>query len=420
MVQDLRGDSRFILRFAYKNLIIWELCARIQGMIDRYLTDQLKKAISKRPAIALLGVRQVGKTTLANLISQDYDSLYLDLESPEDLTKLQSPLEFLKSHQDKLVIIDEIQRQPDLFMVLRGLIDEARRQGKTAGQYLLLGSASMDLLRQSSESLAGRISYLELHGLNLLEVNPDAENKTKLWFRGGFPDSYLETSDEESMNWLEDLIRTYLERDMPQLGFRVPAIKLRRFWTMLAHLQGETINYSKLASNLDDDQKKVKYYLDILVDMLLINRLEPWHENTKKRLIKSPRIYVRDSGILHRLLGIQNRDGLFSNPILGKSWEGFVIQNILSILPKTAEAYFYRTTAGAELDLVIKLGAETIGIEIKYGLSPKNSKGFHRSCAEVKATQKYIVYSGDDEFPIGGSAAVISLEKIMRKLTPTE
>ncbi len=389
-------------------------------MINRFLTNQIKKAISKKPATALLGARQIGKTTLANLISEDYDSLYLDLESPEDLAKLQNPLEFLKIHSNKLVIIDEIQRRPDLFMVLRGLIDEGRRQGKTVGQYLILGSASIDLLRQSSESLAGRITYLELYGLNLLEVGSAADNQRKLWFRGGFPESYLETSDEESMDWLEDMIRTYLERDLPQMGFRIPATKLRRFWTMLAHLQGETINYAKLANNLDDDQKKIKYYLDVLVDLLLVSRLDPWHTNTKKRLVKSPRFYVRDSGILHRLLSIQSTDALLSNPVLGKSWEGFVIQNILSILPKTAQTYFYQTTAGAELDLVIKLGGETIAIEIKYGLTPKNSKGYHRSCAEVSATQKYIVYSGNDKFPIGDETYVISLEEIMQKLALSE
>ena len=300
-------------------------------MIDRWINRKLEQAIQYTPAVALLGARQVGKTTLAQTIARDRNSIYLDLESPEDLLKLSDPAAFLSLHADKLVILDEIQRAPDLFMVLRGVIDKNRQAGRKGGQFLLLGSASMDLLRQSSESLAGRISYIQMTGLNLLEVRTQTPaDIQKLWLRGGFPESYLAPTDELGMTWLENLVRTYLERDIPQLGFRVPANRLRRLWTMLAHLQGETVNYSKLASNLDVDGKTASHYLDILVDLLLVRRLEPWYFNVKKRLVKSPRFYIRDSGIVHRLLGITDDDTLLSNPVVGKSWEGFVVENILS------------------------------------------------------------------------------------------
>ena len=365
----------------------------------------------------LLGARQVGKTTLAKFITRSQNSDYLDLESPEDLLKLRDPTSYLESQRDKLVILDEIQRVPDLFTVLRGLIDKNREQGRKAAQYLLLSSASMELLRQSSESLAGRISYLEMSGLNALEIEEDKDHLRKLWLRGGFPDSYLAESDLLSMDWLEDLVRTYLERDVPQMGFRVPATRLRRLWTMLAHLQGEPANSSKLGGSLEIDGKTVNHYIDVLVGLLLVRRLEPWYANVRKRLVKSPRFYVRDSGIVHRLLGINNQDALLSNPVLGKSWEGFVIENICSILPRHAETFYYRTAAGAEIDLVIRLSIdEILAVEIKYGVAPRISKHFNRTCEEIGATGKYVVYGGDDEFPIGNDVTVISLLRLMRKL----
>lgn len=386
-------------------------------MLKRWITDRLQRNLAQNPAVALLGARQVGKTTLSQHISKGVDSIYLDLESPEDLLKLSDPTSFLQSHSDKLVILDEIQRAPDLFMVLRGLIDKNRQQGRDAGQFLLLGSASMDLLRQSSESLAGRISYIEMTGLNVLEVGEEKKDAQALWLRGGFPKSYLAKSDDIAMEWLEDLIRSYLERDVPQMGFNVSAIKLRRLWTMLAHLQGETVNVSKLASNLEVGRSVINNYLDILTDLLLVRRIEPWHANVKKRLVKSPRYYVRDSGVLHRLLGIGSYDALLSNPILGKSWEGFVVENIHSVLPRLAETYFYRTSAGAEVDLVIKMpNAEVWAVEIKHGVAPKLGKHFNQTCEDVGATRKYVVYGGDDEFPIGNDVRMISLPKLMRAL----
>lgn len=387
-------------------------------MITRMIAAQLEKHLQSIPAVALLGPRQVGKTTLAKTVSDGRNSLYLDLEAPEDRLKLRDPGSFLSLHSDKLVILDEIQRVPDLFMVLRGLIDKNRQKGRKAGQFLLLGSASPDLLRQSSESLAGRIRYLEMGGFNLLEIDSEQRCVNDLWLRGGFPDSYLAGDDDLAMDWLEDLIRTYLERDVPQMGFRVPATRLRRLWTMLAHLQGEPVNYSKIGSNLEMDSKSVSHYIEILTELLLVRRLDPWHANVKKRLVKSPRFYLRDSGLHHRLLGIDHHEGLLSNPVLGKSWEGFAMENIHSILTRRAETYFYRTVAGAEIDLVIKMpSSETWAVEIKYGTAPKLGKHYSAICNDVGADHKYIVYGGGDEFPVGEDVTMISLPKLMRKIS---
>lgn len=389
-------------------------------MIKRVIAEQLNKHLAQIPAVALLGARQVGKTTLAKTLTHDRNALYLDLEAPEDLLKLSDPGSFFSAHNDKLIILDEIQRAPDLFVVLRGIIDQNRQQGRKSGQFLLLGSASMDLLRQSSESLAGRIRYLEMSGLNLLETGDGRAERQKLWLRGGFPDSYLAEDDVASMDWLEDLIRTYLERDVPQMGFRIPAIRLRRLWTMLAHWQGEPTNYSKLGSNLEVNSKTVSHYIDVLTDLLLLRRLEPWHANVKKRLVKAPRYYVRDSGIHHRLLGIGNHDSLLSNPVLGKSWEGFVIENIHSVLPRGAETYYYRTSAGAEIDLLLKMPSSDLwAVEIKHGTAPRIGKHFNRTCEDVGAKQKYVIYGGEDEFSVGHNVTVISLAKFMKKLQTT-
>ena len=386
-------------------------------MLERQIAEKLQATIAQVPAVALLGARQVGKTTLAKTLAKGFNSIYLDLEAPEDLLKLSDPTGFLSAHADKLVILDEIQRSPELFPTLRGLIDKNREQGRRAGQFLLLGSASMDLMRQSSESLAGRISYIEMSGLNAAEIAGDQDGRQNLWLRGGFPDSYLAANDDAAMDWLENLVRTYLERDVPQMGFRVPATRLRRLWTMLAHLQGETVNHSRLASNLEVAAKTVSNYIDILTDLLLVRRLEPWHTNVKKRLVKSPRHYVRDSGILHRLLGINSYDALLSNPVLGKSWEGFVVENIHSVLPSRAETYFYRTAAGAEIDLVIKMPSSEIwAIEIKHGVAPKLGKHYSKTCDDVGTAHKYILYGGDDEFTVGNEVKIISLARLMEKL----
>ena len=387
-------------------------------MIKRLITERLQETIARVPVVVLLGARQVGKTTLAKHIGRNTQSIYLDLESPEDLLKLRDPTGFLRVHSDRLVILDEIQQTPDLFMILRGLIDANREKGRKGGQYLVLGSASMDLLRQSSQSLAGRISYIEIGGLNLLEAGSDSIDR--LWLRGGFPDGYLSDDDFQTMDYLEQLIRTYLERDIPQVGFRVPAGKLRRLWTMLAHLQGEPVNNSKLAANLEVDGKTVSNYIQILVDLLLVRRLEPWYANVKKRLVKSPRYYVRDSGILHRLLGINSYTELLSNPILGKSWEGFVVENIHSVLPNLAETYYYRTAAGAECDLVIKMPNSDIwAVEVKFGSAPQLGKHYRQTFEDVGAAEKFVIYGGDDEFPIGDDVTVISLARFIEKIHVT-
>ena len=387
-------------------------------MLKRWISDKVERTMQHTPAVALLGPRQVGKTTLAQTLAENRPALYLDLENPEDLLKLSDPYAFLSMHSDKLVIVDEIQRSPDLFMVLRGLIDKNRRMGRKGDQFLLLGSASIDLLRQSSESLAGRISYIELSGLNVLEVpSSKPEDIHQLWLRGGFPESYLASTDSISMDWLENLIRTYLERDVPQMGFRVPAVRLRRLWTMLAHLQGESVNFSKLGGNLEVDGKTVASHIDILVDLLLVRRLEPWHANVKKRLIKSPHFYIRDSGILHRLLGISNYDSLLSNPVLGKSWEGFVIENLLSVAPPQTKASFYRTSAGAEIDLILELpGSKIWTVEIKSGLTPKLVKGFHNALEDIQPDRSFVVYSGKDRYPMTEETDVIGLYELAEKL----
>ena len=369
-------------------------------------------------AVAILGPRQIGKTTLALEIAKDRPSLYLDMESPVDLAKLDDPLTYLTAQSGKLVILDEIQRAPELFKTLRGVIDKGRQTGQANGQFLILGPASLDLLQQSAESLAGRIAYYELAGLTPLEIQADTSAACHaLWLRGGFPQSYLADNEAISTAWREDFIRTHLERDIPQLGPRIPAMTLRRLWTMLAHLQGTTINVSQLATNLDVASVTVKRYIDLLVDLLMIRRLQPWYSNQKKRLIKSPKIYLRDSGIAHQLLTIEMSDQLLKHPIVGASWEGFVIENVLNVAPRTAQAFFYRTTVGAEIDLILQLPQDEVwAIEIKRTSAPKVERGFHEACNDIQPTRKFIVYNGDETFMLKNDIEAISLPQLMQKL----
>jgi predicted AAA+ superfamily ATPase len=384
-------------------------------MIDRMLSrDKISVVtdlVESFPAVAILGPRQVGKTTLAREISVQRPSVYLDLESEQDRSKLTDPAYYLSQHQDKLVILDEIHRVPELFQALRGLIDESRRAGRRAGQYLVLGSASIELLRQSGESLAGRIAYAELFPFNLAETG--AETLEKLWGRGGFPDSFLTRSDRQSQTRRHNFIRTYLERDIPQFGPRVPAETLRRFWVMLAHLHGGLLNAASLARSLGVDNKTVSNYLDLLVDLLLVRRLPPWSGNVGKRLVKSPKIYIRDSGLLHTLLQIADFESLQGNPKYGDSWEGFVIENVLAVMPDDGEAFFYRTSAGAEIDLVLRFGAETWAIEIKRTTAPKLSKGFHMACGDIGPTRKFVVYGGKEHYLIPNDIVVLPLLDLM-------
>jgi predicted AAA+ superfamily ATPase len=379
------------------------------GMIARRIASELIERLAETPALALLGPRQVGKTTLAIEIGETRPSLYLDLESEADRARLSEPELYLASHGDKLVILDEVHRMPDLFQILRGIIDRGRREGLRTGRFLLLGSASIDLLRQSGESLAGRISYLEMRPLDALEI-PVAQTE-QLWTRGGFPDSYLASSDRVSQRWRQDFIRTYLERDVPMLGPRIPAETLRRFWTMLAHHQSGLLNAAEFARGLGVDNKTVAIWLDLLVDLLLVRRLQPWHSNSGKRLVKSPRIFVRDSGLVHTLLGLATKDDVLGHPVAGASWEGFVIETLIAAAPEGTEAHFYRTSSGAEIDLLLTLpGGKLWAIEIKRSLSPKVERGFHHACVDLSPHRRVVVYPGTDPYPLGGGIEVVSVQ----------
>ncbi|WP_336952170.1 ATP-binding protein [Sphingobium aromaticivastans] len=364
--------------------------------------------MSEVPAVALLGPRQVGKTTLALEIGETVPSIYLDLESETDRAKLSDPELYLSGHQDKLVILDEVHRLPGLFQILRGLIDKGRRAGFKAGRFLLLGSASIDLLAQSGESFAGRVSYLEMGPLDALEI--EAQAASRLWVRGGFPDSFLSASDPSSLRWRQDFIRTYLERDVPMLGPRIAAETLRRFWTMLAHHQSGLLNAADFARALGLDSKTVANYLDLLVDLLLVRRLEPWHSNSAKRLVKSPRIYVRDSGLVHALLGLGDEEAILGHPVAGGSWEGFVIENLIAAAPEGSVANFYRTAAGAEIDLLITLpGGELWVYEIKRSLAPKVERGFHHACADLNPARRSVIYPGGEAYPMSADIMVMPL-----------
>jgi predicted AAA+ superfamily ATPase len=317
-----------------------------------------------------------------------------------------------------MVIFDEIHRMPDIFQELRGIIDIRRRNKKNYGQFLILGSASIDLLRQSSESLAGRIEYIDLLPLNAIEINNNASELQNLWLKGGFPNSYLADSEEESYIFRQNFIQTYLERDIPQFGPRIPAETLERFWIMLAHHQGSMFNASKLAASLSTSSPTVSKYLDLLVDLLLVRRLQPYHSNLGKRQIKSPKTYIRDSGILHALLGIESYDDLISNQIVGSSFEGFVIENIASVIPHRTKTSFYRSSAGAEIDLILELPKNKglWAIEIKLGMNPKPSRGFYSAIRDLKPKRSFVVYSGNENYPISEGVEAVGLFEIIKIL----
>lgn len=382
-------------------------------MIKRGLAPRLEDALTHVPAVALLGPRQVGKTTLALEVGKRFDTLYLDLESEQDRARLAQPELYLADHQDKLVILDEVHRAPGLFPVLRGLIDRARRSGRASGLYLLLGSATLDLLQQSGESLAGRISYLELAPFNVLEtprLPADA-----LWVRGGFPDSLLARDAARSLRWRQDFIRSYLERDIPQFGRRIAAETLRRLWTMLAHHQGGLLNTAQFARNLGVDAKTAAGYLDLLVDLLIVRRLPPWHANLGKRLVKSPKVYVRDSGLAHALLNIPDLETLLAHPVVGQSWECFAIENLLVAAADKAQGYFYRTSGGAEIDLLLAWPDGSLwAVEIKRSLTPKLERGFHAACDDLQPARKYVVYPGRAAYPLYPDIEAIPVAELAR------
>lgn len=377
-------------------------------MIARNLLSKLFNSINYSPAVVLLGPRQAGKTTLALEVGQSLDALYLDLESEQDLAKLEQPELYLADHRDRLVIFDEVHRAPGLFPVLRGFIDKGRREGRTAGNYLLLGSASLDLLKQSGETLAGRVSYMELGPLNLLETGN--ESLDLLWVRGGFPESFLAVDEGRSLRWRQDFIRTYLERDIPQFGPRIPAETVRRFWVMLAHHQGGLLNNAMFGRNLGVDVKTVNNYLDLLVDLLLVRRLPAWHSNIGKRLVKAPKVYVRDSGLVHALLAIPDKERLISHPVVGQSWECFVVENLLMCATERVQGYFYRTSGGAEIDLLLNFpNGQLWAIEIKRSLTPRPERGFYSACEDLAPARKFIVYPGNDRYRIAPDIEVVSL-----------
>ena len=395
--------------------VIMEAGSIITYMQPRRLVSHLEYMLKHSPAVVLLGPRQVGKTTLALEICQQQPSVYLDLEDEEDRVKLSSPARYLADHENELVVLDEVHRVPELFQQLRGIIDRGRRKGKANGRFLLLGSAAMDLMQQTGESLAGRISYLELGPFDALEIDPGATDT--LWVRGGFPSSFLSGTDELSMEWRRNFIRTYLERDVPQFGYRIPAETLRRFWTMLAHNQAQMLNALNIARGLGVDGKTVAGYLDLLVDLLLVRRLPPWHRNEGKRLVKSPKVYVRDSGIAHALLGIRNKEDLLGHPVVGQTWESFIIETLLAVAPDGTKAHFYRTSTGTEVDLLLTLPGGTLwAIEIKRSSAPKAERGFHAACTDLKPENRFVVYPGTERFPLDDVTEAIGVVELAKEL----
>lgn len=390
----------------------------IASMIARRILPALEQRIAEVPAVVLLGPRQSGKTTLALALGEARGALYLDLESEQDRAKLAEPELYLADHLDRLVILDEIHRAPGLFPALRGLIDRARRSGRRSGLYLLLGAASLDLLRQSGETLAGRVSYLELQPLDVLEAGPAPADRDRLWVRGGFPESFLAPSAVRSLRWRQDFIRSYLERDIPQFGPRIAAERLRRFWTMLAHLQGGMLNIAQLARNMGVDAKTSAAYIDLLVDLLLVRRLPSWHANVGKRLVRSPKVYVRDSGLIHALLGIGDKEALVSHPVVGASWEGFAVEQLLAAAPEGVQGHFYRTSGGAEIDLVLSFpGGRVWAVEIKRSLTPHPERGFHSACADLDPERRFVVYPGEESYPLGNGVQAVSLSDLARILS---
>ena len=388
-------------------------------MIQRRAHEIVTNALRRQAAVALIGPRQVGKTTLAQNIVDRTDALYLDLESSADRGKLADARLFLVEYERRLVVLDEIHRAPGLFPELRGLIDRGRRRGRRTGRFLILGSASLDLLRQAGETLAGRIEYVPLHPFDVHDVPAETATTTALWVRGGFPDSLLAANDDDSLAFRRNLIHTYLERDVSAFtGRRLPAETLERLWTMLAHGQGTLLNAAKLAASLALSSPTVSGYIDLLVDLLLVRRLRPFHANVGKRLVRSPKIYIRDSGLVHALLGIDGHSTLAGHPVAGASWEGFVIENLLAVAPPGTAASFYRTRAGAEIDLLLELpgGKGTWAVEVKLALSPRVSRGFHHACEDVAPNRAFLVYAGEGRYPLSADVEVVGLRELARML----
>jgi predicted AAA+ superfamily ATPase len=393
-------------------------------MYQRQFQQKLTQLLRQFPAVGLLGPRQVGKTTLAFVQKTLYpDALYLDLELPSAQRQLDDPEAFLMAHAQQLVILDEVQRMPELFGILRGVIDQRRRMGQASGQFLLLGSATGVLMQQSSESLAGRVAYVELPPLLAFEIFtdlPTVADLNALWVRGGFPMSWLAPTDADSMTWREAFIATYLEKDIPALGPRIPSTTLRRLWTMLAHHQGELLDLSKLAAALAISGQTVSRYIDLLCDLMLVRRLPAWHGNVSKRLIRSPKVYVRDSGVVHALLGLSTLDALLGHPVAGASWEGFVMEQLINAAPQ-AEVSFYRTSNGAEADLVLTFrNQQTWVIEIKRSSAPTLSRGFYQAATDLRAVRKLLVAPVAQTYPLKEGIQVVDVMTAIRWVTEQE
>jgi len=382
----------------------------MQGLVNRYLTAEIERRLKNNPAVAILGPRQCGKTTLAGQIVNRMDrAVYLDLEHPGDLAKLDDPLAFFGLHTGDLVCLDEIQRAPEIFSILRSIIDNRA----TNGQFLILGSAGPDLIRQSSESLAGRITHLDLTPFLLPEIEDKSNNGFRsLWLKGGFPRSYLANDPGISFQWRQDFIRTFLERDIGMLGFRMPPARLGRLWKMCAHVHGSLLNVSKLADSLGVSSHTVRSYIDLLEQTFMLRVLLPDSPNLKKRLVKSPKIYIRDSGILHALLDIRTHDDLLSHPVVGASFEGFAIENILAFA-KNYEPSFYRTSAGAEIDLVLRKGRRILAFELKSATVPRVSKGFWNALSDISPDEVHVVAPVKEAYPMKGGVMVSPLEEVI-------
>ena len=381
-------------------------------MIPRFLEHKIKELIKSFPAVGIIGPRQTGKTTLSKKIAANKSSLYIDLELKEGYSRLSDAETYLRQHQDKLIIIDEVQRMPGLFPVLRGLIDENRKPGR----FLLLGSASPLLLRKSSESLAGRIAYQEMFPLILSEIESDFPME-QLWIKGGFPDAF--TGKLPWHNWMNSFVVSYLEKDLPQMGFPASRFLSERLWTMLANSQGSTVNYSDFAKSLEISSHTVKKYIDFMSDAFLIRQLPPYFFNMTTRVVKSPKVYVRDSGVMHHLLGVENIDDLFENSKMGASWEGFVIEQIAALIQTNRKLYFYRTHDGSELDLVIEKGGKPLaGIEIKFGSDVRPNKGNTMAIMALKTKNNFVVVNSDEEYDLSKGFKVVGLKKFLTKYLP--
>jgi len=371
--------------------------------------EHLKAAARRSPITALLGPRQCGKTTLAQLFAEGQPAIFFDLESTTDQRRLQNP-QLALGELSGLVILDEVQAVPELFPVLRHLVD---RPGQTA-TFLILGSASPHLIQHASETLAGRMEFVELSGFDLAETGAEAMNA--LWLRGGFPRSFLAASDQDSFAWREGFVRTYLERDIPQLGFRIPAPALRRFWTMLAHYHGQTWNASELGRSMGLSDKTVRAYLDILTGTYMVRQLQPWFENLGKRQVKAPKVYFRDSGLLHHLMDLPTRHHLLGHPKVGASWEGFAIEQVLRAF-EPSQPYFWSTHRGAELDLVFLHKGRRLGFEIKFTEAPKLTSSMRIAKEELRLDQLWVVHPGAHGFPMEEGITALPLAKVQEAAT---